>query len=133
MQKVARIYMIGNGFHLFIEKPMGMTLHQSQLLDYLARKNSCITQVCHQRRSSPLLGTMREACLAKGPINHAVVEFYKCDIRPMLDARDRLLDDYTHAIDTARWVCGGGGGESYVAQQTYPGTRHQLDRFDALF
>ena len=96
-----------NGFHLFIEKPMGMTLHQSRLLDYLAKKNNCITQVCHQRRSSPLLGTMREACLARGPITHAVVEFYKCDIRPMLDARDRLLDDYTHAIDTARWVCGG--------------------------
>jgi virulence factor len=96
-----------NGFHLFIEKPMGMTLHQSRLLDYLASKNSCITQVGHQRRSSPLLGKMREACLARGPITHAVVEFYKCDIRPMPDARDRMLDDYTHAIDTARWVCGG--------------------------
>jgi len=96
-----------NGFHLFIEKPMGMTLHQSQLLTFLAKKNNCITQVCHQRRSSPLLGKMREACLARGPITHAVVEFYKCDIRPMLDARDRLLDDYTHAIDTARWICGG--------------------------
>lgn len=94
------------GFHLFIEKPMGMTLHQSQVLAYLAQKNNCITQVSHQRRSSPLLKQMREACLAKGPITNAMVEFYKFDIRPMLEARDRMLDDYTHAIDTARWVCG---------------------------
>jgi virulence factor len=96
-----------SGFHLFIEKPMGMTLHQSQILNYLAQKNNCITQVSHQRRSSPLLQQMREACLAKGPLNHAIVEFYKCDIQPALGARDRMLDDYTHAIDTARWVCGG--------------------------
>lgn len=95
------------GFHLFIEKPMGMTLHQSRILAYLAKKHGCITQVSHQRRSSPLLQQMREACLAKGPLTHALVEFYKCDPHPSLGARDRMLDDYTHAIDTARWVCGG--------------------------
>ena len=94
-------------FNLFIEKPMGMTIHQSRTLAYLAGKNSCITQVSHQRRSAPLLQKMREECLKKGPITHAIVEFNKCDIRPVFEARDRMLDDYTHSVDTARWVCGG--------------------------
>jgi virulence factor len=96
-----------NKFNLFIEKPMGMTIHQSRTLAYLAKKNNCITQVSHQRRSSPLLQKMREECLKKGPVVHAVVEFYKYDIRPFFEARDRMLDDYTHSVDTARWVCGG--------------------------
>ena len=96
-----------NKFNLFIEKPMGMTIHQSRILAYLAGKNSCITQVSHQRRSAPLLQKMKDECLKKGPVTHAVVEFNKCDIRPSLGARDRMLDDYTHSVDTARWVCGG--------------------------
>ncbi len=43
----------------------------------------------------------------EGPIIHGVVEFFRCDITPMLGARDRMMDDGTRAIDTARWICGG--------------------------
>jgi len=101
------IWCLENKFNLFIEKPMGMTMHQAETLAWLAGKNSCITQVSHQRRSAPLLRKMREECLKRGPVTHAVVEFNKCDIKPFPGQRDRMLDDYTHAIDTARWVCGG--------------------------
>lgn len=101
------IWCLKNRFNLFIEKPMGLTLHQARILEYLAGENNCITQVSYQRRSAPILRKMHEVCLAKGSITHATVEFSKYDIVPMLGERDRMLDDYTHVVDTARWVCGG--------------------------
>ena len=101
------VWCLENRFNLYIEKPMGLTIHQSRSLAYLAEKNGCITQVSHQRRSAPLLVKMREECLKRGPVTHAIVEFNKCDITPFLGSRDRMMDDYSHAVDTARWVCGG--------------------------
>lgn len=101
------IWCLENGFNLFIEKPLGLTLHQAEMLTWLAEKNKCITQVSFQRRSSPIIRQMRAECLKRGDITHGVVEFNKCEIRPMLGARDRMLDDFTHCIDTARWICGG--------------------------
>ena len=73
----------------------------------LAEKHGVITQVSHQRRSAPILVKMREECLKRGPITHAVCEFYKCEPEPHYTARDHMMDDCTHAIDTVRWMCGG--------------------------
>lgn len=98
---------IKRGLNVFIEKPMGLTLHQAENLAYLAELHGIITQVGHQRRSSPLLNDMLNRCTAHGPVNHAVVEFYKCDLNPMLSAVDHLHDDCSHSIDTIRWICGG--------------------------
>ena len=98
---------IRRGLHVFTEKPMGMSLHQAETLARLAQEQGVITQVGHQRRSSPLLNTVLERCRAHGPVNHAVVEFYKCDMQPMSSAADHLHDDCSHSIDTLRWICGG--------------------------
>jgi len=95
------------GLNLFIEKPMGLTMHQARALAYLAEKNGCITQVGFQRRACPLLVRLRAACLERGPMTHAVCEFYKCSPDPFLGARDHMMDDGVHAIDTLRWLCGG--------------------------
>jgi predicted dehydrogenase len=95
------------GLNLYIEKPMGLTTHQAESLAHLAAQGKLITQVSHQRRTAPILQQVKARLLEKGPIVHAVVEFFKCDITPMLGARDRMMDDGTHAIDTARWICGG--------------------------
>lgn len=95
------------GLNLYIEKPMGLTLHQAQSLAYLAGTHNCITQVSFQRRTSPIAVQLRDACLQRGPITHAVCRFYKNDIKPYLAARDHMLDDSVHAIDTLRWICGG--------------------------
>ena len=86
---------------------MGLTWHQAQMLADLAARKGCITQVSHQRRSCPLLVKMREECLQRGPITHAVCEFFKSMIAPMHGARDHMMDDCTHSIDTVRWMCGG--------------------------
>ncbi|MEQ7005771.1 Gfo/Idh/MocA family oxidoreductase [Actinopolymorpha sp. B17G11] len=101
------VWCLEHGLNLYVEKPLGLSWHQARMLTHLAETSGVITQVSHQRRTSPLLVKMREACLARGPISHAVCEFYKCDRRAFVSARDRMLDDGVHAIDTLRWLCGG--------------------------
>ncbi len=101
------IDLLERGHNLYIEKPMGITLHQADLLAYLAEQKGCITQVSFQRRSCPLVVMLREECLKRGPIVHAVCKFYKYNIAPYLQARDHMMDDSVHSIDTLRWICGG--------------------------
>lgn len=96
-----------NGQNLYIEKPMGLSAHQARALAHLANKLGCITQVSFQRRTCPMVVQLREECLKRGPITHAVCEFYKWNPEPFLDARDHMMDDGVHAIDTLRWMCGG--------------------------
>jgi virulence factor len=98
---------LNQGLNLYIEKPMGLTWHQAQMLAELAERKGVVTQVSHQRRSSPLLKRMRAECLKRGPIVHAVCEFFKFQISPTFGPRDHMMDDCTHAIDTLRWMCGG--------------------------
>ncbi len=100
-------WFLEQGRNLYIEKPLGLSLHQARSLAYLAHKHGCITQVSFQRRSCPLVVQLRDECLKRGPMVHAVCEFYKYAPTPFLDARDHMMDDGVHAIDTLRWMCGG--------------------------
>ncbi len=101
------VWCLQHGLPLFIEKPMGLTWHQARVLAHLAEEGGLITQVDHQRRCSPLLRQLHAECTARGPIVHAVCEFYKRGPEPLLGPRDRMMDDCVHAIDTVRWMCGG--------------------------
>lgn len=101
------MWCLRQGQNLYIEKPMGMSWHQARMLAHLAEEKGLITQVSHQRRTCPLLVKMHRECLRKGPITHAVCEFLKYEPRPYMEARDHMLDDCVHAIDTVRWMCGG--------------------------
>ncbi len=101
------VWCLQHKLNLYIEKPMGLTLHQAQMLAHLAEHNGCITQVSFQRRSCPLVVKLREECLRRGPITHAVCRFYKCAPHPYLEPRDHMMDDGVHAIDTLRWMCSG--------------------------
>jgi virulence factor len=93
--------------NLYIEKPMGLTAHQARALAHLAERSGSITQVSFQRRTCPMVVRLHAACLKRGPMTHAVCEFYKCNMEPFLGARDHMMDDGVHAIDTLRWMCGG--------------------------
>ena len=95
------------GLDLFVEKPLGLTLHQARTLARLADENGCITQVGFQRRSSPLLERMLGRVREHGEIVHAVCRFYKNDPTSLVAARDRMMDDGVHVIDTLRHLCGG--------------------------
>lgn len=101
------VWCLNQGCNLYIEKPMGLTLHQARVLAHLAAEHGAVTQVSHQRRSSPLLQLAERECRARGAITHAVCEFYKCAPEPMIGARDHMMDDGVHAIDTLRWMCSG--------------------------
>jgi len=98
---------LNQGLNLFVEKPLGSNIHQARILAYLAEKNGCITQVGFQRRHHPLVRKLRNECLNRGPIMHAVCEFHKCAIAPYFRARGHLVDDGIHAVDLVRWMCGG--------------------------
>lgn len=101
------VWCLQQGLNLFVEKPLGLTLHQAENLANLTAQHGSITQVDFQRRATPVTVAARSACLERGPITHAVVRFYKNDMRPFTGAIDHMLDDGTHALDTLRWLCGG--------------------------
>lgn len=98
---------LARGLDLFVEKPLGLTVHQARTLARLADENGCVTQVGFQRRSSPLLERMLGRVREHGQVVHAVCRFYKNDPTPMESARDRMMDDGVHVIDTLRHLCGG--------------------------
>jgi virulence factor len=101
------MWCLQRGLNLFIEKPMGLTLHQARALAHVAERNGCVTQVGFQRRASPLLHRLIGACKARGPVTHASVDFIKHAPAPFLSARDHMFDDGIHAIDTLRHICEG--------------------------
>ncbi|HMN31234.1 MAG TPA: Gfo/Idh/MocA family oxidoreductase, partial [Caldilineaceae bacterium] len=62
------VWCLQQGLNLCIEKPMGITLHQAEMLAYLAEKHNAITQVSFQRRTCPMVVHLRNECLKRGPI-----------------------------------------------------------------
>ena len=92
---------------LGIEKPLGITVHQTRALAHLAKEAGVPTQVFFQRRYTPVAKKALTLCRERGNIVHAVCRFYKYDKTPMLGARDHVLDDTVHSVDTLRWMCGG--------------------------
>jgi predicted dehydrogenase len=98
---------LSQGLNLYIEKPMGLTLHQARMLAALAEEKQVLTQVSFQRRTCPMVCLLRDKCLERGPMVHAVCEFYKSAISPYYAASDHMMDDGVHALDTIRWMCGG--------------------------
>ncbi len=101
------VWCLQQGLNLFIEKPLGLNLHQAEVLANLAEENDCITQVNFQRRGTPMVAMLRDEVLERGPIEHAVVEFYKSSTKPCVTAKSHMHDDVPHAADTLRWMCGG--------------------------
>ena len=98
---------LNRGLNLYIEKPMGLTIHQARSLAHVAADKGVITQVSHQRRSCPMLKKLHAECLKRGPVTYGVCEFYKHGPAPWLGPRDHMMDDFTHTVDTVRWMCGG--------------------------
>jgi len=67
------IWCLKNKFNLFIEKPMGMTLHQAESLAYLAQQNTLHHTGFHFNEGRhPYCIKIKEECLKKGPITHAI-------------------------------------------------------------
>ena len=100
------MWCLEQGLHLYIEKPMALTLHQARALEAVARRKGLVTQVSLQRRYTPMVTQLREEALERGPLTHAVCKFYKSNPQDCLEAHDHMMDDTVHAIDTLRWMTG---------------------------
>jgi len=98
------MWCLEHGLHLYIEKPMALSMHQAQALEAVARRKGLVTQVSLQRRHCPMVAQLREKARERGEITHAVCKFYKSNMQDFVGARDHMLDDTVHAIDTLRWM-----------------------------
>jgi virulence factor len=101
------------GRHLFVEKPLSLTIHQARMLAYTAGEHNALTMVGFQRRFVPAMTALRARVEERGPIDFAEVAFLKAtsDLEEAAGfydgAIDQLTSDGIHAVDNLRWLCGG--------------------------
>ncbi|MDR3314674.1 MAG: Gfo/Idh/MocA family oxidoreductase [Oscillospiraceae bacterium] len=100
------MWCLSHGLHLYVEKPLALSIHQARALEAVARRNNLVTQVSLQRRHCPMIVQLHEKVREHGEVTHAVCKFYKCNQDDFLGARDHMMDDTVHAIDTLRWMVG---------------------------
>ena len=104
------IHCLSQQHHVFIEKPPGVTLHQTQEMARAAEKNGCKTMVGFNRRFIPLLQQVKKIVEAQGPIIQCMSTFHKNTPSALYyeGVIDVLTCDAIHAVDALRWL---GGGE----------------------
>jgi predicted dehydrogenase len=100
------MWCLNQGLNLYIEKPLALSIHQARALAATARNKGVVTQVSLQRRYTPMVTKLREECRKRGEMTHVVCKFYKSDMHDFLGARDHMMDDTVHALDTLRWMAG---------------------------
>lgn len=95
--------------NVFIEKPPGITLFQTENFANLAVKKGCKSMVGFNRRFIPLLKKSKEIVEKNGPIIQVVSTFYKNMYPNFLyynGAIDILTCDAIHSVDVLRWISG---------------------------
>jgi predicted dehydrogenase len=104
------IHALSQGFHVFIEKPPGLTRHQVKEMALAAERKNCKTMVGFNRRFIPLLRQVKAIVETHGPIIQCMSTFHKNS--PAALYYDGVIDvltcDAIHAVDALRWL---GGGE----------------------
>ena len=106
-------HVLQQGRHVFVEKPLGLTVTQARMLSYTAEQHGCLTMVGFQRRYSPAMVSIRRQVEERGPIHFAEVDFLKStsDLTKPAGFYDGAIDPFTsdgvHAVDLVRWLCGG--------------------------
>ena len=104
------IHCLSQQHHVFIEKPPGVTLHQTKEMARAAEKNGCKTMVGFNRRFIPLLQQVKTIVEERGPIIQGMSTFHKNTPGALYydGVIDVLTCDAIHAVDALRWI---GGGE----------------------
>src|SRR5205823_4424619 len=104
------MYTLGQGRHVFIEKPPGLTLNEIKLFAHTAEQHNCLTMVSFQRRFIPAMTALKSRVEERGPIHSVSVANLKStrDLsRPgTTGVLDQLTSDGMHAVDTLRWLAG---------------------------
>lgn len=104
------IHSLSQQHHVFIEKPPGVTLHQTREMALAAEKHGCKTMVGFNRRFIPLMQKVKAIVEENRPIIQCMSTFHKNtpDARYYDGIIDVLTCDAIHAVDALRWL---GGGE----------------------
>jgi predicted dehydrogenase len=104
------IHCLSQKHHVFIEKPPGVTLHQTREMALAAEKHDCKTMVGFNRRFIPLMQKVKAIVEENGPIIQCMSTFHKNSPNALYydGVIDVLTCDAVHAVDALRWL---GGGE----------------------
>jgi predicted dehydrogenase len=97
------------GAHVMIEKPPGRTLEDVETLIAAARRANRQGFVGFQRRHAAVTKETLRRIRARGPLTLCVAEFHKDLVKsgPPPYGVTTLWDDAVHAVDYARFLCGG--------------------------
>ena len=126
------IHCLSQQHHVFIEKPPGVTLHQTKEMALAAEKNDCKTMVGFNRRFIPLLQKVKAMVEANGPIIQCMSTFHKNTPNALYydGVIDVLTCDAIHAVDALRWL--GGGEVKAVASDINSFYAERENSFNAL-
>ena len=99
------------GVHVFMEKPPGISVGETQRLVEAAERTGRWAMVGLQRRFTSVVREALRRIAERGPLTMCLVEFHK-DMVTRVESRQRpitstLVDDLIHVVDLCRHVCGG--------------------------
>jgi predicted dehydrogenase len=98
------------GKHVFMEKPMGITLFQAARLRELAEKQKRVLHVGFNRRFIPLVKEITREFLKRAPLTHVEGRFYKNSSASFYGGcAGSFVCDVIHVIDLVRRLALGEG------------------------
>lgn len=102
------LYCLSQKLHVFMEKPPGMSLEETEKMVKVAKENNCKTMVGFNRRFAPVTTEAKKIIERNGPITQCMVEYHKYHVgdSPYYGTDSWLLVDIIHSVDTLRWVAG---------------------------
>jgi predicted dehydrogenase len=100
------------GKHVFMEKPMGITLFQAKTLAALAASQNRVLHVGFNRRFIPLVREITKKFLELAPLVHVEGRFYKNSSPSFYGGcAGSFVCDVIHVIDLVRHIAAGGPGK----------------------
>lgn len=96
-------YLLNEGVHVYVDKPLTEHIHQSEILIELATQKNKKLMVGFNRRFAPFYQSLKQTITHLSSLR---IEKHRCDSIGPKDTRFTLFDDYLHVIDTALWFAG---------------------------
>lgn len=102
------LHCLSEGLNVFVEKPPGINLKQTEEMADIAAKKGCLSMVGFNRRFIPVLREAKSIIERKGQITLGVGEFHKFQLgdSPYWGTSSWLLVDAIHQVDAVRWLGG---------------------------
>jgi virulence factor len=123
------------GFHVFMEKPPGVTSMQARALARKAAEKSRFLQVGFNRRHIPIVRRALEMVRERARITQVEGMFIKYgDAAFDRGSTSAFVSDTIHAVDLVRWIAGGKPVAAALVEECYddvvPNAWNGVIRFD---